>query len=204
MDAASNPGNSGGPICDSTAGVLGVLLGVTAGQTHFNYSLGIPHSAALPFLEKNIPAFHKSTTDGKTKKDWPDVVDQVGASTVLIQIQRAATDSGLPRRPKTPPNSGKGASRPRTVKVWDVCEDPWCMKCYGDGTIKCPKCKDGWVYTTKQKALGVNPATRQKITDTIQVRVHCPTCHGKGRLPCPDCVKGIDKHLLDRVLWVVP
>ena len=70
MDAVANPGNSGGPIFDARGGVLGILTAITRNQA-FNYSLGIPHSEALPFLEKNVPEFHRLIVTGSARRNGP-------------------------------------------------------------------------------------------------------------------------------------
>ena len=81
-DAVTNPGNSGGPLCDKKARVAAVVRAVT-GSVGGNYGAAIPIASAMPFLRSHIPDLDGASGDAK-ELDWPGVDAKVAPSTVLI------------------------------------------------------------------------------------------------------------------------
>jgi S1-C subfamily serine protease len=81
-DAVTNPGNSGGPLCDKSARVAAVVRAVT-GSVGGNYGAAIPIASAMPFLKSHIPDLADSADEAK-ELDWPGVDAKVAPSTVLI------------------------------------------------------------------------------------------------------------------------
>jgi S1-C subfamily serine protease len=81
-DAVTNPGNSGGPLCDKKARVAAVVRAVT-GSVGGSYGAAIPIAAAMPFLRSHIPDLATTSSDAK-ELDWPGVDARVAPSTVLI------------------------------------------------------------------------------------------------------------------------
>lgn len=81
-DAVTNPGNSGGPLCDKTARVAAVVRAVT-GSVGGNYGAAIPIASAMPFLRSHIPQLAETSTDAQ-ELDWPGVDAKIAPSTVLI------------------------------------------------------------------------------------------------------------------------
>ncbi len=91
-DAVTNPGNSGGPLCDKKARVAAVVRAVT-GSVGGSYGAAIPIAAAMPFLRSHLPAL--TTPSSETKElDWPGVDAKVAPSTVLI-LKKEDVRSGL-------------------------------------------------------------------------------------------------------------
>lgn len=80
--------------------------------------------------------------------------------------------------------------------------DEPCKACDGKGVIykKCPNrhCARGTVRDYRYQVVGVNPASGQKITQRIAIRVPCPICKGNyiHKETCPECkgtgVKKVD------------
>jgi S1-C subfamily serine protease len=96
-DAITNPGNSGGPLCDKTAHVAAIVRAVT-GSVGGSYGAAIPITSAMPFLRSHIPDLDKSQTTGK-ELDWPAVDAKVAPSTVLIlKKETMHADLGPPRK----------------------------------------------------------------------------------------------------------
>ena len=181
LDAITNPGNSGGPICDASGSVLGILYAVTV-PLEMDYSLGVPHSRALPLLKKLIPGYEQLPPNAD-QKQWSDVDGMVSRSTVLIWVQRVESVGGISGKQKAP----KGA-RPF--------EDRWCMRCNGIGYIKCPTCKGTGIAVaaplTIVKSIG---PTGTVYRNTYPEKVTCWSCRGTAKVQCPDCVEGFEAAL---------
>ncbi len=178
LDAIINRGNSGGPICDATGSVLGILYAFTA-RLDMDYSLGVPHSRALPLLKKLIPGYEQLPANAN-KRQWTDVDGMVSRSTVLIWVQRVESVDGISGKQEAP----KGA--------WPF-EDRWCMTCDRIGYIKCATCKG------TGKAVAAPLTIIKKIgsdgtvyRNTYPEKVICWSCRGTAKVQCPDCVEGLE------------
>ena len=180
FDALVFRGNSGGPICDATGSVLGVVSHLTEGRP-LDYSVGVPHSRAIPLLKKHIDDFRQLPPNTEAKP-WPEIRDLARCSTVLIWKLCAVSDGGISRKQKTPKKA-----RPF--------EDRWCMACFGRGTVKCPApgCANGTVREYKFKRTAFPDGSF--VVTKVPIRVPCKKCRGKGVVRCPDCDRGIDRDL---------
>lgn len=93
-DAVTNPGNSGGPLCDKKARVAAVVRAVT-GSVGGSYGAAIPIASAMPFLRSHIPDLAATSSEAK-ELDWPGVDAKVAPSTVLIlKKEDARADLGV-------------------------------------------------------------------------------------------------------------
>lgn len=188
MDATANGGNSGGPVCDETGNVLGILVSGTSlkARLPMNYTFSIPHSRALPLLKKCIPSYRQLPPNAEVK-NWADVDGVVSRSTVRILVKCPLSNGGI-----------NADTKPKQIEKSRALEDPWCMRCSGRGVMPCPnrKCNKGNVNVKRTVVDAVDPATGRKLYGQKFFRTECPTCHGKGTVSCPDCRGGIDKSLL--------
>ena len=182
FDATTNPGSSGGPICDATGNVLGIHRGRVrpdTSQPSMSYGRAVPHCRVLPLVKKLIPSYEQLPPNAN-KKEWSDVDGMVSPSTVLIWVQSAVSTGGISRKQKT-------SEREQPF------EDRWCMTCYGRGTVKCPVrgCANGTVGDFRLETNTFPNGTR--LTRKVPIRVPCSTCRGNGVVPCRDCDHGIDR-----------
>lgn len=93
-DAITNPGNSGGPLCDKSGRITGVVRAVT-GSVGGTYGAGIPIADALPFIHQHVPDVVARTSAAK-EVDWPQVDAMISPSTVLIMTkEELQTDAGI-------------------------------------------------------------------------------------------------------------
>jgi S1-C subfamily serine protease len=96
-DAVTNPGNSGGPLCDKKARVAAIVRAVT-GSVGGSYGAAIPIAAAMPFLHSHLPDLDATSSDAK-ELDWPGVDAKVSPSTVLIlKKEDVRNDIGVGKR----------------------------------------------------------------------------------------------------------
>jgi S1-C subfamily serine protease len=182
LDAIANKGNSGGPVCDETGSVLGIIYKASLPTLIMDYSIAVPHSRAVPLLKKLIPGYEQLPPNA-TKKQWTDIDGLVSRSTVLIWIQEVETVSDVSA--KQDPQKG---TRPL--------EDRWCMTCAPIGVIKCPTCQGTGVAVAA-------PLTIVKSVDSdgtkhwnrFPERVTCWSCNGTAKAQCPDCINGRDIEL---------
>jgi len=88
LDVQVNPGNSGGPLCDKSGRVVGVVAAKTFTERFVQgYGLAIPMQTALSFIRQHVPEFsHREPAEEKL--EWTDVDARISKSTVLILIKK--------------------------------------------------------------------------------------------------------------------
>lgn len=85
-DALTNPGNSGGPLCDKSGRVVGVVRAIMGDKGGGAYGAAIPLSTAALFLDQHLSSLYYEDSVG-SPMSWPDVDQEVSPSTVLILIK---------------------------------------------------------------------------------------------------------------------
>ncbi|MGL4512757.1 MAG: trypsin-like peptidase domain-containing protein [Lacipirellulaceae bacterium] len=96
-DAITNPGNSGGPLCDDAGRVVGVVRALFRGEGGGAYGAAIPMSRAIGFLRLHgvSPTIDESDA---TPLGWPEVDQRRAPATVLVlNRQRVAGDAEFGR-----------------------------------------------------------------------------------------------------------
>ncbi|MGE5192355.1 MAG: trypsin-like peptidase domain-containing protein [Deltaproteobacteria bacterium] len=88
LDVQMTPGNSGGPLCDKSGRVAGIVAAKTFTERFVQgYGLAVPMGDAVPFIQKTVPDF--SVIDsGDEKLEWTEVDGRISKSTVLILIKK--------------------------------------------------------------------------------------------------------------------
>jgi hypothetical protein len=184
-EANTNPGNSGGPICDNTGRVVAVhfaglnLAALERGSGKLG--AGIPIETAMPFLLQTLPDLKPDAAGEKI--EWPDVDARVSQSVVLIKLY----SDTLPM-----------VEKPPTSKSANIFEDCTCAACKGRSKILCPVkgCHRGSVadFEASYSINGVGVGAQVLRWETPRER-RCPGCHGAGVVDCPHCQDGTDPNL---------
>ncbi len=88
LDLRVNPGNSGGPLCDSRGNVVGMVTAKTGGLGVDSYGMALPAAELLKFLEGNLPAdaARPEAAESDEPLTW-DKVDQMVSPAVLMVMK---------------------------------------------------------------------------------------------------------------------
>jgi hypothetical protein len=184
-EATTNPGNSGGPVCDNTGRVVAVhFAGLNLGAIERGagkMGMGVPIEAALPFLTKTLPEL--KIEDAGEKLEWPDIDAAMARSVVLMKLYTET----LPV-----------VERPPTAQSINVFEDCTCSACKGRGKTPCPVkgCYKGSVaeFESSYTINGVGAGAQVLKWETPRNRA-CKGCGGAGVIDCPHCQNGLDPSL---------
>jgi S1-C subfamily serine protease len=183
-EATTNPGNSGGPVCDNTGRVVAVhfaganLAILNRGSGKFG--LGVPIECALPFIQKSLPDLAPETAGEKL--EWPDIDESVGKSVVLVKLYADTLVFA-------PASTGE-------KKLANIFEDRTCVGCKGRSKLPCRNCFKGsiTVFESSYSINGVGPGAQVLKWDTPRPK-SCPGCRGAGVIDCPHCQNGSDPSL---------
>jgi S1-C subfamily serine protease len=90
LDCRVNPGNSGGPLCDTRGHVVGLVTAKSGGGFGVDsYGMALPASTVRDFLAKHLPeAVKKTDADEGDPLEWEEVDRRVGPSVMMIVRQR--------------------------------------------------------------------------------------------------------------------
>jgi S1-C subfamily serine protease len=187
-EATTNPGNSGGPVCDNTGRVVAVHFAglnlAAAERGAGKMGMGVPIQAALPFLTRTLPDL--TTEDAGEKLEWPDIDAAISKSVVLMKLYAET----LPL-----------VERPPTAKSINVFEDCTCTACKGRAKVPCPikGCYKGSVaeFESSYSINGVGAGAQVLKWETPRNRA-CRGCRGAGVIDCPHCANGLDPALATR------
>lgn len=87
LDMKINRGNSGGPLCDNRANVVGMVTAkYKGGAMDDSIGLAIPAADLIKFLDEHLPpdtSLAKPPAAGE-KMDWPEVGDRVQPGVVMV------------------------------------------------------------------------------------------------------------------------
>jgi hypothetical protein len=184
-EASTNPGNSGGPVCDESGRVVAVhfaglnLNAIDKGAGKLG--MGVPIKTAMPFINKELPDLKPN--EGSGKLEWPEIDRRISESVVLIKLYV----ENLPI-----------VQKPPTSRSSNVLEDRTCTGCKGRGKVACPVkgCFKGSVaeFETSYSVNGVGAGAQVLQWQTPRNRA-CRGCQGAGVVDCPHCADGLDSSL---------
>ena len=182
--APTNPGNSGGPVCDSTGSVVavhfaGADLSKIPGGTG-KIGLGVAMSAAFPFFVDKIPGLTASQPGPEIS--WPEVDERVSKSTVMIKLMRSSVPMGSV-------SAENGAP---------IFEDRTCSGCRGCRKVPCivPGCFKGSRTDFEAQYMVIGSGRSAIIATDLKARKsRCRGCDGSGAADCPFCRDGMDPAL---------
>jgi S1-C subfamily serine protease len=84
LDLRVNPGNSGGPLFDTAANVVGLVTAKSlTGRATDSYGLARPAADLESFLREHVPAY-QSPAQGERQLEWNQVDRQVSPSVLRV------------------------------------------------------------------------------------------------------------------------
>jgi hypothetical protein len=86
LDCRVNPGNSGGPICNTQGHVIGMVTLKIGGWGMDSYGVALPAEDLRAFLKKHLPEYEKqqSPEAGQSRLEWDEINRIVSPSVVMI------------------------------------------------------------------------------------------------------------------------
>jgi Flp pilus assembly protein TadD len=178
LDAVANPGNSGGPVCDTRGQVIGVLTAILVGRGG-GYSLAIPGADVLQFAGPLTPGLNLGPPDA-AEASWKDIDSAVSDSVYYIDVLHRASSLRLVE--SLPPKM----TRPKSEL-----EDVSCCACNGNTFRRCtfPGCAAGGILDTilESRTLALDPNTSVNVPSASVTKRRCENCDGKGYVRCAAC-----------------
>jgi len=91
LDLRVNPGNSGGPLCDSRGNVVGMVTAKTSALGVDSYGMALPAAELLKFLEANLPAdaARPEAAESDEPLSWDNVDQKVSPAVLMITKVRS-------------------------------------------------------------------------------------------------------------------
>lgn len=88
LDCRVNPGNSGGPLCDTRARVAGMITAKTGrwDPRVDSYGMALPAKDLRAFLKKHLPSYEEpqAAEAGQARLEWEQINGTVSPSVVMI------------------------------------------------------------------------------------------------------------------------
>ncbi|HVJ81778.1 MAG TPA: serine protease, partial [Planctomycetia bacterium] len=180
FDAVADHGNSGGPIVDRNACVVGVL---TIGLAEL--SGGLTAESATAFIKQHVPGTGEPDKDAEApadEADWAAITRKISPSVLQLTCYY---DAGIPEL------SVAARGKQHADNVY---EDQTCPWCNGLSRIACPArgCVSGRIsvpYTVEER-VGQLVVSHKKTR-----KEPCRNCSGNGHVDCIGCRNGFDHGL---------
>ena len=89
LDCRVNPGNSGGPLCDTRGQVVGIVTAKSISDAKVDsYGMAVPAAEVVKFLAAHVPDYVAADSSSDATQEWDAVDRKVSPSVVMIVALR--------------------------------------------------------------------------------------------------------------------
>lgn len=166
-DGRRQRGFAGGPVCDESGNVVGMVTSISALDSGLTPVVSISH--VLSHVKKRCPEFEELQPSKIVFDDAQKIVARTGGSVCQIMVSKKYHSFGV----------GRSGDPRYVLDTKESC-------CGGARSINCPAkgCNNGQISVKKKAVLSENPLAG-KIMGLKVVGQDCPRCNGTGKIPCP-------------------
>jgi len=177
LDCRVNPGNSGGPLCDNSGTVVGMVTAKSFSSMMVeSYGMALPGQTLCEFLQAKLPAFQpKRTTTGSRTQEW-DQIDRRVSPSVLMVLRAAAPPAAASGKPAA---RSSDRNKPRATRTPSGTSPPVAGRFYCRAKGEFQLYHKGRLISFDD---GISPEIELAGGDVIAIRIYSPYVYRALRL----------------------